>query len=55
MDKDDLKLLKKVTENNRLEYSEQLRPLMQLLALLEYRDEDNWCDVHPVLRKLLDD
>jgi hypothetical protein len=55
LDKDDLKLLKKVTENNRLEYSEQLRPLMQLLALLEYRDEDNWCDVHPVLRKLLDD
>lgn len=55
LDKDDLKLLKKVLENNRMEYNERLRPLLQLLALLEYRDGDNWCDVHPVLRKLLDD
>jgi hypothetical protein len=53
LDKDDLKLLKKVSENNRLEYNERLRPLLQLLALLEYRDDENWCDVHPVLRKLL--
>ncbi|HEY2982492.1 MAG TPA: hypothetical protein VGJ22_15010, partial [Anaerolineales bacterium] len=55
LDKEDIKLLKKVAGNNRLEYSENLRPLLQLLALLEYRDEENWCDVHPVLRKLLDD
>ena len=55
LDKDDLKLLKKVSENNKLEYTERLRPLLQLLALLEYRDEENWCDIHPVLRKLLDD
>ena len=55
LDKEDLKLLKKVSENNRLEYSERLRPLLQLLALLEYRDGENWCDVHPVLRKLLND
>ncbi len=55
LDKEDLKLLKKVSENNRLEYNERLRPLLQLLALLEYRDEENWCDIHPVLRKLLND
>ena len=55
LDKEDLKLLKKVSENNRMEYNERLRPLLQLLALLEYRDGENWCDVHPVLRKLLDD
>jgi hypothetical protein len=55
LDKEDLKLLKKVAENNRLEYNERLRPLLQLLALLEYRDDENWCDVHPVLRKLLSD
>ncbi|HET6845357.1 MAG TPA: hypothetical protein VFH29_00900 [Anaerolineales bacterium] len=55
LDKEDLKLLKKVAENNRMEYNDRLRPLLQLLALLEYRDGDNWCDVHPVLRKLLDD
>jgi hypothetical protein len=55
LDKEDIKLLKKVAENNRLEYSDRLRPLLQLLALLEYRDGENWCDVHPVLRKLLND
>jgi len=55
LDKDDIKLLKRVYENNRLEYNERMRPLMQLLALLEYRNGENWCDVHPVLRKLLDD
>ena len=26
-----------------------------ILALLEYRDGENWCDVHPVLRNLLND
>jgi hypothetical protein len=55
LDKDDIKLLKKVAENNRLEYNDRLRPLLQLLALLEYRNGENWCDVHPVLRKLLND
>jgi len=55
LDKEDLKLLKKVSENNRLEYNERLRPLLQLLALLEYRDEENWCDIHPVLRKLINE
>ena len=53
LDKEDIKLLKNVQDHKRLEYSDRLRPLLQLLALLEYRDEDNWCDVHPVLRKML--
>jgi hypothetical protein len=55
LDRDDLKLLKKIQENNRLEYNDRLRPLMQLLAILEYRDAENWCDVHPVLRKLINE
>ena len=54
LNKDDIKLLKKVLNDNRLEYNDQLRSLMQVLAVLEYRDEENWCDVHPVLRKLLE-
>lgn len=53
LDKDDLKLLKIVHDSKRLEYSDRLRALLQVLALLEYRDEENWCDVHPVLRKML--
>jgi hypothetical protein len=55
LDREDLKLLKRIRDSRNLEYSERLRPLLQLLALLEYRDEENWCDIHPVLRKLLDD
>jgi len=55
LDKEDIKLLKNIGNNNRLEYNERMRPLMQLLALLEYRDAENWCDIHPVLRKLLYD
>jgi hypothetical protein len=55
LDREDIKLLKKIQENNQLEYTDRIRPLLQLLALLEYRDQDqeNWCDVHPVLRKML--
>jgi hypothetical protein len=53
LDKEDIRLLKKVHENRKLEYSERLMPLLQVLAILEYRDQDNWCDIHPVLRKML--
>ncbi len=54
LDKEDIEILKKVRQQNRLEYDGRLRPLLQLLAVLEYRNGENWCDVHPVLRKLLE-
>jgi hypothetical protein len=54
LDKEDIKLLQKVKNDNRLEYTDRLRSLLQILAVLEYKDRENWCDVHPVLRKLLD-
>jgi len=53
LDREDIKLLKKVNLDNRLEYTDRLRSLLQILAVLEYRDKENWCDVHPVLRKML--
>lgn len=55
LDKADIAYLRKISEQNRLEYSDRLRPLLQLLAILEYRDKENWCDVHPVLRRLLNE
>jgi hypothetical protein len=55
LDREDLKFLKKIKDSKHLEYHERLRPLLQLLAVLEYRDEENWCDVHPVLRKMLNE
>jgi hypothetical protein len=53
LDKNDLNFLRRVHEHNRLEYNDRLRPLMQLLAVLEYRNGENWCDIHPVLRRLI--
>ncbi len=55
LDKNDLTYLQKISEHNRLEYNDRLRPLLQLLAILEYRDTENWCDVHPVLRRLVNE
>jgi hypothetical protein len=55
LDQKDIKFLKSIKDSKHLEYHERLRPLLQLLAVLEYRDEENWCDVHPVLRKMLDE
>jgi hypothetical protein len=55
LDNNDLLYLRKIYEHNRLEYNDRLRPLLQLLAILEYRDSENWCDVHPVLRRLMNE
>ena len=53
LDDEDMVILRRVQLDNKLEYSERLTPLLQLLALLEYRNGENWCDVHPVLRKMI--
>ena len=42
-----------MNETKKLEYNERMMPLLQLLAILEYRDQENWCDIHPALRKML--
>jgi hypothetical protein len=55
LDKNDLAYLKKISDHNRLEYNDRLRPLLQLLAILEYRDSENWFDVHPALKRLLNE
>lgn len=54
LDEADIELLKRVHQQNHLEYDERLRPLLQLLAILEYRNGENWCDIHPVLRRLIE-
>ena len=55
LDKDDLEILKNIHKHNQLEYNDRFRPLLQLLAILEYRNGENWCDVHPVLRRLINE
>ncbi len=51
----DRQFLRAAHRHKRLEYHERLRPLLQLLALLEYRNHENWCDVHPALLALLEE
>jgi hypothetical protein len=48
-------LLREVHRTNRFEQPDKLRPLMQILAALEYRNDENWCDAHPALIPLLTD
>ena len=55
LNSEDLKLLKKIHKTKKLEFIGPLRPLLQLLAILEYEDNENWCDVHPTLRKILNE
>ena len=52
---DDLRYLGEVARHNRLESHARLRPLMQILAVLEYRNAENWCDVHPAIVELLEE
>ncbi|HVM71820.1 MAG TPA: hypothetical protein VMT91_08680 [Anaerolineales bacterium] len=54
LDENDIEILRRVHKQNRLEYDDRLRPLLQLLAILEYRNGENWCDIHPVLRRLIE-
>ena len=55
LDKQDLDILRNIHEQNRMEYNDRVRPLMQMLAILEFRSGESWFDIHPVLRKLLYD
>ena len=53
LEKEDMAILKNFHEHNHMEYSDRIRPLLQLLALLEYKNGENWFDVHPVLKSVL--
>jgi hypothetical protein len=55
LDKEDMEILKKIHQDNRLEYDNRFKPLLQLLAVLEYRNGENWCDIHPALRRLVNE
>ncbi len=52
---EDRVLLRSVFERNELENPDRLGKLLQMLAVLEYRNAENWCDVHPALVKLLEE
>jgi hypothetical protein len=45
--------LEKVYRSNQYDEPQKIAPLLQILAALEYADEEPWCDVHPALIPLL--
>ncbi len=55
LDKEDMEILKRIHQENRLEHDSGFKPLLQLLAVLEYRNGENWCDIHPALRRLVNE
>ena len=52
---DDYRLLLDVRDSNEMRHPGKLGPLFHLLAVLEYTNGENWCDVHPALDPLLDE
>lgn len=48
-------LLRKIYSHNRFDEPDKIAPLLQMLAVLEYGNGEPWCDVHPVLYKLLEE
>ena len=46
-------LLEKVHTHNRLDHPNKLGPLVQMLAVLEQRNDEVWWDVHPALIPLV--
>ncbi len=52
---EDYRLLLDVRSSNEMRRPGKLGPLFHLLAVLEYTNGENWCDVHPALDPLLDE
>lgn len=46
-------VLQNVYRTNQYDEPEKIAPLLQILAALEYADDEPWCDVHPALISLL--
>ncbi len=49
----DRRILREIRTHNQYNQPDQAAPLLQTLAAIEYANGEPWCDVHPVLHKLL--
>jgi hypothetical protein len=45
--------LRQARETKQITPDDTVRQLLENLSLLEYRNDVPWCDVHPVVQKLL--
>ena len=55
LSQDDRRILRGIRRYNQYNMPDQVAPLLQSLAAVEYADGEPWCDVHPVLYSLLDE
>ena len=51
---DDYGILEEVYKNNDIRGIEQIGHLLHNLSVLEYENDENWCDIHPTLKNVLD-
>ncbi len=55
LSQDDRRILRGIRRYNQYNMPDKVAPLLQSLAAVEYANGEPWCDVHPVLIKLLDE
>lgn len=49
----DYDILKEVCENNEMHGIDRISHLLHNLSVLEYTNDETWCDIHPTLEKLI--
>jgi hypothetical protein len=50
---DDYDALNEISKSNEIRGIEKIGRLLHNLSVLEYENEENWCDIHPTLEELL--
>lgn len=50
---EDYVILKSICENNEMHGIEKIGHLLHNLSILEYMNDETWCDIHPTLEKLI--
>ena len=51
---DDYDTLDEICENNEIRGIEKIGHLLHNLSVLEYVNDETWCDIHPTLEALLE-
>ncbi len=54
LESEDYVALRDIHKNRRLEDSQTCAKLLHNLSIVEYRNKENWCDVHPVIIPLIE-
>jgi hypothetical protein len=50
---EDYDILKEIRKTNEIRGIEKIGALLHNLSMLEYENDENWCDIHPTLEELL--